>query len=1405
MTAPGGGGGDINLATLWIPVAPDTSHIGEAMRRAGEEGRREFTSGFNAGGIGNDLTKGITQGLQQANLPGMFDPVINAISGKQALLIGAVSGAVSAGLNLVVSGIETLVSAVERGVETAVATVMKLGEEFEHINDELLLFSTNAAALKGDALEVLNNLDASSTHLGQDLALLNDRLGLTGDQLDTMARHVDILRDRLGALDVDNLTQSMNAFGVSTDQADKQLNFLLQTQQQFGVNMNVIIDQLGKQSQSFIDLGLSYEQSVYMLGELDSKMRSAADGIEKMTAMAEKNAATRHETLQQYITDETAMIEHYRDIGREDLAQQEAASAFSARRWQEGLAFGKALQDTLRQPPDALKGQSDAIDKVAEATKHLHQAWEGFHNKLMVDLGPIGERINDTLGAGLDHVKAWFDQNHQEIIDKIKEYGDKFIDTLPQIRNFAADFIDLLGPVADVLQYIGKYITQLAAGVLIVTGHLKDGKQLWDEAEKFGQIDLDKVFGAAADKVRSINIDTEGIKKNLNDAADAAGRLGSISPSMPGVSIPPGNFGPAPVVPGTAPGIGPIPVPPALTHPTAPSAPSRAPSLPPQFQPPADSQPGHPLQATTSGYWLPAGTDQGSTGVPGAVLTGSHALLPGLPGTSPAPGGRSSSEQRRRQERLQDTQDELADANAALVAAQRKEAEASQKLVDAQKAASDQGLIPGSEEYNKRQKALADATEQHDAALRELNKSTHHQAHTQDSLSDAQDDLTKPLKGGARGGAAGGAGAGAAQQLGSGLLSGLGQELGLGDIFAKPPTEWGAVKLATGLADYGFNLANWFGDVMGGGGQGGTGEGGDTGGSGGGGGGGGLFGGGGLGGLFGGIFGGGKGGGAGTVPGAPPGALPGTAPAPQPAAPGASPQGPGPVASPYYAMRPGTPQIPPGVHLSSATAPAGGPNAGQGPEHVFWPGGSAAPITQGAGGAPAVQTATLTGAHMPAGVPMGAGHPMAAPTGTDKASTANYVYQAALSRGYSPDEATAVVGYAVGESGLNPAVSGGPQGGAGAANEVIGLFQEKPGFAAAGGVDPSQRSTVAGNTEAYLNNLGKHRGQGDIYSQLLATSAGGPIATGGRAAMPPLIRQAQGLIGAAGGDGAIGGSIGAGADAPTALAPFVQQPYGLPKGTDIRPGAPGFPSWMTQLGAQFGVVPTTYAGHQEGAGVNQGVDWWPAGAKQDMSGASYTPEQTQRLQAWAQYQESVMPTNDPRGQTIYMNPTTGQKFGVAQGQIVGPGTNQPQYYGGDWSGHTGHVHTRFSVSEPLPGQAGAPLSMGVSPPPPLDAPPGQGSGVTNAPNVAPSSSFEKSSVSGLVSGLGGVFGAAAQDWNPRSAAGILHQPVHNDNSINISGNTIADPSSLQQSIKNEQNSRFYTVAGGLPYPSVGAP
>ncbi|WP_131821748.1 hypothetical protein [Mycobacteroides chelonae] len=132
--------------------------------------------------------------------------------------------------------------------------------------------------------------------------------------------------------------------------------------------------------------------------------------------------------------------------------------------------------------------------------------------------------------------------------------------------------------------------------------------------------------------------------------------------------------------------------------------------------------------------------------------------------------------------------------------------------------------------------------------------------------------------------------------------------------------------------------------------------------------------------------------------------------------------------------------------------------------------------------------------------------------------------------------------------------------------------------------------------------------------------------------------------------------------------PPVREPYGIALGSNSEGyGGQGvkFPDWVNQVGAAFGLKPSTYPGHQEKAGLNKGIDW------------SGPPE---NLRAFAEYVKSVPGME----QVIFMDPRDGTKIGVDPGDR---GVNQSieDYYRDDWGGHTDHVHTRQSWSIPMPG------------------------------------------------------------------------------------------------------------------------
>lgn len=71
---------DYDLGALYVPVIPETSKVGPEMEKAGRAAREAFNKGTK--GIGDELGKGILDGIQGANLPGHLDSLISAMSSK---------------------------------------------------------------------------------------------------------------------------------------------------------------------------------------------------------------------------------------------------------------------------------------------------------------------------------------------------------------------------------------------------------------------------------------------------------------------------------------------------------------------------------------------------------------------------------------------------------------------------------------------------------------------------------------------------------------------------------------------------------------------------------------------------------------------------------------------------------------------------------------------------------------------------------------------------------------------------------------------------------------------------------------------------------------------------------------------------------------------------------------------------------------------------------------------------------------------------------------------------------------------------------------------------------------------------------------------------------------------------
>lgn len=205
----------------------------------------------------------------------------------------------------------------------------------------------------------------------------------------------------------------------------------------------------------------------------------------------------------------------------------------------------------------------------------------------------------------------------------------------------------------------------------------------------------------------------------------------------------------------------------------------------------------------------------------------------------------------------------------------------------------------------------------------------------------------------------------------------------------------------------------------------------------------------------------------------------------------------------------------------------------------------------------------------------------------------------------------------------------------------------------------------------------------------LGSASGAMSMFGGADGAPGLALNPGGLFGAGGNGGPIRGT---------------GQPYGMPIGTNTGgyggPGQNMFPQWVRDLGAQFGVQPSTYPGHQESGGQNHGIDWVGTVDAMDRFAKALAASKPDGLK-----------------QVVWQNPQTGERTGLTpDGRVVKVGG---EYYRDDWAGHQNHVHTSFfgAVSVGSGGFGAGGNGAALAAPAPASAAPAPDLGTTASPNA----------------------------------------------------------------------------------------
>lgn len=401
------------------------------------------------------------------------------------------------------------------GVAGVGAALFKAGQASE-VMTKAIVAGTGAtgealAGLEEDAKRTLGSVPDSAEAVGNALAEVNTRLGLTGEELsDTTEGFLDFARltgtDAVDAIAM--VDKSMELFGETTSSTDEVMGDMLRISQATGVGMDVLGVRLGKLGGTFSAMGLNLEESTALLGAMEAAgvdLRKAGAGVEYFTDQmlaAGKDPRTEWDKLQKEI------------MGAKDST--EAARIATEALGPSGLAMYEAIQSGQLDYNSLLGEGAGLVEEQTAASETMGEKFAEIGNKITTLLMPVAEALFDGISAALDQVlplieelsTAFSEEGLAGALRVLREKLQPVEDWMKRNKPIMAAIAVVIGAliVGAIWALVAAFIALLSPVVLIIAGVAAFAAGLvwlYENVEIVGTV-VDAVFGWLRDNVPPI-------------------------------------------------------------------------------------------------------------------------------------------------------------------------------------------------------------------------------------------------------------------------------------------------------------------------------------------------------------------------------------------------------------------------------------------------------------------------------------------------------------------------------------------------------------------------------------------------------------------------------------------------------------------------------------------------------------------------------------------------------------------------------------------------------------------------------------------------------------------------------------------------------------------------------------
>lgn len=302
------------------------------------------------------------------------------------------------------------------GIAAAVGKeLFDIGASFDAMRDKIII-GTGASGEALDSLvqsakNISTTVPADFEQVGDVVQNLNTRLGITGQNLEDLSSRVIAAGNMLETeINLDSLTGSLNAFGVSNEDAAAKMDYLFNVGQATGIEFNQLTGILEANAPTLQNLGFSFEEAANMAGLLDKAGMDASGTMSKMSRALVELSEPGESAADAYrrVIEE---MQGYIEAGDTASAMDIASKVFGTK----GAAqFVGALQSgalSMDQLTDATLGAGDGIMATMQKTMSWEESWQILQNSVKVALEPLAVSVFDGISNAIANVTSFVQEN----------------------------------------------------------------------------------------------------------------------------------------------------------------------------------------------------------------------------------------------------------------------------------------------------------------------------------------------------------------------------------------------------------------------------------------------------------------------------------------------------------------------------------------------------------------------------------------------------------------------------------------------------------------------------------------------------------------------------------------------------------------------------------------------------------------------------------------------------------------------------------------------------------------------------------------------------------------------------------------------------------------------------------